>query len=503
MIRKILISLFCTMMFVTMVYAQKRLNLGDVSNIRVANSGNIMRNKKITGYFLLVIKDQLSKDTIRYSLQILDENMHKVREYEYLDAKDVYVCEAASNDSTTAFLLSNSHTGDMELKILDADGQLKFSYKRPYVKGQGKPNIYYSAYHDIRDANHSLFDAGTHGYMAILDVRHRIHTAVFEVNYFDAAKKKHWKYTQPKEAHKEWVAEFMAKTDNLMLLEVTRSRKNNKCTSSLTAFSIESKKKVFELKEKKEAYHLVPSFVMPKPGTDTITVAGEYFKGANKVRGRASKGIGFYDIDSKGNILTSTYNAWNKELSGTLTANKKGKYQGLGYLYLHNMIPGPDGKLFVVGEGYKRVLSSQGVMFNNTKLISTNLVMLEFDGKYHLKRTNVYEKQRITLRDMADFRNIHKMGYASKRYNSFDYKLTTITEDYKNFSICYTDMRRVSKKERGAYHIIRYNGLKFRNDDLPIQKDKTNISIYPAKAGNLLIFETNEKGSSMRMEKVS
>ncbi len=92
-------------------------------------------------------------------------------------------------------------------------------------------------------------------------------------------------------------------------------------------------------------------------------------------------------------------------------------------------------------------------MFNNRKLISTNPSDAGIRPKYHLKRTNVYEKQRITLRDMADFRNIRQMGCASKRYNSFDYKLTTITEDYKNFSICYTDMRRVSKKE-GALIIL-------------------------------------------------
>jgi hypothetical protein len=485
------------MIMTIMANAQrKKLNFGDVSSAKLISSGDIMRDNKITGYYVFVFKELVNKDTSRYGLQIFDENINKIREYGFNDVPNVYLMDAAANDSTTAFLFRNA-SQQMELKILDAAGNLKLSYIKPYVKEEGTRSIIISGINQVE--HQSLFDAGSHGYMLVLDVKYKLHTGGYEVNYFDTDKKHTWTYRQPAESHREYSAAFLAKTEQLMLLNIS-SRRLKKYSNTLTAFNFDSEKKAFEINGTKEKYNLVPSFVIPKKGSDTLTVMGYYFTGTQNVRAKPSKGIGFYDISPTGKILTKTYNAWNKELSGSLDANRKGKIKGLGYLYLHDMIAGPDGKMFVVAEGYKWAFNMMEWLVQS---YTTDLVLLEFDSKHHLKRSNVYDKKDHPLANEVDWRNIHTQGYAWKKRNRFDYQFTTVSEDFKNFSICYTDTRKISKTEIGTFHIIRYNGFKFRNDDLPLLKDKTTISVYPAKPGTLMIYETTPKGTKMRLEKVS
>ncbi|HEY9258408.1 DUF6770 family protein [Chitinophaga sp.] len=497
MIRKILAFTCCMIMFIMAHAQRKKLNFEDVSGASLINTGKIMRNNKITGSYVFVFKELINKDTSRYGLQIFDENNHKIREYGFTDVPHIYVKDAASADSTTAFLFGFTHSPKIELKILDASGNLKLSYTKPYLKEEGTRRIRSTYIND--EVYQGLYDAGAHGYVLLLDLKYKRHTIGYEVNYFDTDKTYTWTYRKSPEAHVRCTAAFLAKTDQLIMFNVN-SQRRQKFSTALTAFRFDSDKKAFEIKGTEEKYNLVPSFVIPKKGSDSITVMGYYFTGTRNVRGRPSKGIGFYDISPTGSILTKTYNAWNKELSGSLDANRKGKIKGLGYLFLHDMIGGPEGKMFVVAEGCKKAFTMETLAF---KSYTTDLVLLEFDSKYHLKRSNVYEKEKHLLSVMPDWRNIHTQGYVWKKYGRFDYRFTSVSEDFKNFAICYEDTRKVSKKEIGSFHIIRFNGLKFRNDDLPLFKDKTTISVYPAKPGTLMIYESSPKGTKMRLEKIS
>ena len=487
MIRKILALTICMIMAIMANAQRKKLDFGDVSSAKLIRTGNITRNNKIAGYYVFVFKELVSKDTTRYGLQIFDENINKIREYGFNDAPNLSILEASANDSTTAFLFRNSASQQMELKILDAAGNLKFSYLKPRATEIKKI------------VAQQLIDAGSHGYILALDVKYKLHTGGYEINYFDTDKKHTWSYRQTPEAHRQYTAAFLAKTDKLIMFNVS-SRKLKKYSSTLTAFNFDSDKKAFELDGSKEKYNLVPSFVVPKKGSDTITVMGYYFTGTQNVRARPGKGIGFYDISPTGNILTTTYNAWNKELSSYLDVNRKGKVKKLGHLFLHDMIGGPDGKMFVVAEGYKWVFVPMDI---GIQVNVTDMVLLEFDSKYHLKRTNVYEKKDHALLYRMDFRKIYAQGYSAEKDGRFDYKFTTVSEDFKNFSICYRDTRKISKREIGSFHIIRFNGFKFRNDDLPLFKEKTTISVHPAKPGTLMIYETTPDGTKMRLEKVS
>lgn len=47
-----------------------------------------MENNQIKGYFFLYISDKIDKRTNEYTLQILDQNLNKVRDMKFEDSKN-------------------------------------------------------------------------------------------------------------------------------------------------------------------------------------------------------------------------------------------------------------------------------------------------------------------------------------------------------------------------------------------------------------------------------
>src|SRR5690606_5591761 len=74
-----------------------------------------------------------------------------------------------------------------------------------------------------------------------------------------------------------------------------------------------------------------------------------------------SKGLAVLTINSKGEILNKSHNSWAIDFGKYLSTNNKGKIDKVGYLYIHKVIRTPDGRSFVVSEGYKRQASAGGI----------------------------------------------------------------------------------------------------------------------------------------------
>ncbi|MGH2649352.1 MAG: DUF6770 family protein, partial [Ginsengibacter sp.] len=67
--------------------AQNKLSIDKVYSTYMRNSGTIMENKQIKGYFFLYQSDKIDRHTNEYTLQILDENLNKVRDIKFEDSK--------------------------------------------------------------------------------------------------------------------------------------------------------------------------------------------------------------------------------------------------------------------------------------------------------------------------------------------------------------------------------------------------------------------------------
>jgi len=254
-------------------------------------------------------------------------------------------------------------------------------------------------------------------------------------------------------------------------------------------------------------------------GTNKIMVFGSYFDKKDNIMKDASKGLAIYAIDSKGKMVTKTYNSWEDDFAKYLPTNSKGKIDNVGFLYIHKVIQSPNGKMFVIGEGYKRQMSAGGTALKVlgalsgggstagvTKIVTTDMVVMEFNDKYKITNATIYDKTNNTVvsSSMSDYNSQHAIGIYLKMTGSFDYEFTTGDKDNANFSVCYSDWVRGSDYKGETFNSIRFNGSKFSTDKIELKSKASSLKVFPAKSGSIMIMEyfKKDKRLDFRLEKL-
>ena len=243
---------------------------------------------------------------------------------------------------------------------------------------------------------------------------------------------------------------------------------------------------------------------------------GSYFDKDANVMKDFSNGLAVYTVDTKGNSISKTYNSWTNEFAKYLPTNSKGKIDQIGYLFIHKILRTPEGKIYAVGEGYKRNASALGIALTVlgggrsnagvTKIVVTDMVVMEFNDKYKVTGATIYDKSDNTAEasSLSDYMSQHTIALLLKATGSFDYEFTTGEADNSTFSICYSDWER-SKDYRGqTFNSIHYGGKKFTTDKIELKSDASRMRVFPAKAGSVMIMEyfKKQKRLDFRLEKL-
>ena len=509
------------MLFAFGIKAQAKLSVDKVYSTYLRNSGTIMENKQIKGYFFLYQSDKIDKHTNEYTLQILDENVNKVKDIKFEDSKKLSLLEAAYNGSSLSFLFKNGDEKTLEMRIYGLDGKLKYSYSREYDKRTDQLMNMYETMHTDEGTNQNVFDLGKHGYASVLPLRDG-KQRTYEVDFYSSEEKKQWTYIPEDDEERYTNAEFLGSTDNLIILEVLKKSRalSGRTNAHLVGIDFLTKKKAFDIDNENDEYTFVPTNVTPENGSDRIMVVGTYFdKDANIVKD-ASKAIAIYAIDNKGKVLSKTYNSWADDFAKYLPLTRKGKIDNIGYLYTHKVIQAPNGKMFLVGEGYKRQANAGGIALTAlgmlggvrtnagvTKIVTTDMVITEFNNKYKVSGATIYDKtnNNAVVTNMSDYNSQHQIAMYLKMTGAFDYDFTTGNTDNSNFSVCYSDWVRGSDYKGETFNSIRYDGTKFTTDKIELKSKATQMKVFPAKPGSVMIMEyfKKEKRLDFRLEKLS
>ena len=82
MMRMFIIRCLLALCFVSpyILQAQSKLSIANVYSAKLKNSGPIIANNEVKGYFLFYQSDKIDRKTNEYTLQILDENINKVKD---------------------------------------------------------------------------------------------------------------------------------------------------------------------------------------------------------------------------------------------------------------------------------------------------------------------------------------------------------------------------------------------------------------------------------------
>jgi hypothetical protein len=500
--------------------AQSKLSIDKVYSAYLRNSGSITEKGQIKGYFFLYMSDKIDRHTNEYMLQILDEDLNKVRSIKFEDSKKLSLLESAYNGSSLSFLFKNEDNKTLDMKIYDFDGKLKYTYSREFDKKTDELMKQYETLHSDEGMNKNVFDLGDQGYVSVLPMRDG-KARTYEVDFYSSGTKKQWTYVPQDDAEKYAFAEYLGCTDSLIILEVLKKNRamSTNITSHLVGINFVTKKKQFELENDNDNYKLVPTGVTPIEGTGNLMVMGSFFDKDDNIMKDFSKGLAVYEMTTTGKVLTKTYNTWAGDFARYLPTNSKGKIDDVGYLYIHKLIRTPDHRLFVVGEGYKRQASAVGIGLTAlsimgggvsnagvTKIVVTDLVIMEFNDKYKVTNATIFDKTKNTALagTASDYNSQHLIANYLKMIGAFDYDFTTGDADNSNFVVCYSDWVRSSSYHGQTFNAIRYNGKKFATDKIELKSKASFLKVFPAKSGSIMILEyfKKDKRLDFRLEKL-
>ncbi|HJT74679.1 MAG TPA: DUF6770 family protein, partial [Chitinophaga sp.] len=141
-----------------------------------------------------------------------------------------------------------------------------------------------------------------------------------------------------------------------------------------------------------------------------------------------------------------------------------------------------------------------------TKVVVTDMVMMEFDRNYKVTAANIYDKTNNTAEAsiISDYLSQHALAVYLKATGAFDYDFTTGEPDNSVFSVCYSDYVRTGDYKGQTFNTIRYNGSKFTKDKIELKSKASTMKVFPAKPGSVMIMEyfKKDKRLEFRLEKI-
>src|SRR5690242_5965966 len=161
--QKLLVTICMAFLSLSFLKAQNKLSIDKVYSAYLRNSGTIMENNQIKGYFFLYQSDKIDKHTNEYTLQILDQNLNKVKDIKFQDSKKVNLLESSYNGNTLSFLFKNDDMKTLDMKVYDLEGKLKYTYTREYDKKTDDLMKQYDTLHTDEGTNPNVFNLGDKG----------------------------------------------------------------------------------------------------------------------------------------------------------------------------------------------------------------------------------------------------------------------------------------------------------------------------------------------------
>ena len=523
--RKGLLGLFFSLALLLCLhtsFAQGKLSVDNVYRVTLRNSGVIVENEQIKGYYFFYMSDKIDRKTNEYTLQIVDENLNKVKDIKFQDSKDVVLLESTFNGNSLAFLFYNDKENSLDFRIYGLDGKPSFTYNKVmdkkserYFKYQLEANS-----KSEESENQNMFNIPGKGFISVTPLREdRKYT--YDVNYYASGKRRTWTYN-PVEDGKFANAQFLGANDSIAVIEILSKEKlmTKEKESTLLGINLENGRKVFEIRTQDGKHQLYPMNISVLRGGNSgqFMIVGPYYEGSDRVIQDKSTGLGIWVMNNQGKIVQSKYMSWAKDLGKFLNVDQKGRVGDLGYVYIHKIMQTEEGKIFVVGEGYKKVADGVGIALNvlsggyntaMTKLQITDMIMLELSKNFDLENAKLYEKNKNNFSlfgyTSTDFMTPHTLALVAKVYGAFDYSYTQMGKNNASFVSAYTDYER-SKGYKGlTFNSISYYDNKLSTDKINLKTDASRMIVLPAKPGSVILMEyfRKEKRLDMRMEKIN
>jgi hypothetical protein len=514
--------LTCFLLTSGSVLAQN-LTKTNVVKVNLRSSGTIIQNNQVKGYFYFIRVDKKDKKNSNYLLSIYDENLREINTIDVVRPASYLLVDGVFNGSAFGFLFYDTRGKTTELVTYDQTLKQLGSVKQPVTNRLAV--AMYNQYYDGAEPDHAFLTGIEnegfiyYGYKPGSKLHHDVQCYSNELKLMWSRK------ANDKTAMAVEMASEGFQTKNYVgtLIHKKKSAMSKDMDFELVVQEIKTGKVAFTTPMVTNKYSISFADVYFDEANQNFVVFGEYYNKEDKELKAESLGFITLTIDLNGKIIAEKTNSWAVEFSKATPMNERGKFEGGNFrVVFHDIIRMADGKIFVIGEQYKKVASAGGIASNilsgamgggmqaaNAQLNIYNMVIFEFNPDYSINRVHIFEKDKnvLGLPAGAEYMSSKTLSYYSKAVGGFDYSFTQVSADRNTFYVSYINYDR-EKGERGKNVLgtIVYTPEKtFTVDKLPLARKSTVFFVQRAKEGYVMVTEYTKKEKKLdsRLEKVN
>lgn len=495
-----ILTLFLTLMLWTVLPAQTVV-LEGLEGHRLVKSGAIENNDDVAGYFKLYKGDRIKK-VYEYKLEIFDQNMKLAKTSKFKRIWSDHLLQAVFNNDLLVFkFINGSSKDDRKVTYLayNGKGEEVFTETRPTDK---KELIVVNA-QIKQDNNFNSVDMKSIEGKGFVDYHVYNSKKTGYALRFVGNDGSSWYYKSDENAKSYQGADYIGH-DNLNIYSIISKKasllNNKKIDIYIAGHSLSDGSLVFENILKNDKYDALPikSFINSISGN--VMILNSTYRKGDGLTGTPT-GLEILEINPIGEILST------KNLNFAIDAKKfanvknKGKFDDLGYLYFHNIVPTEDGFVFLA-ESFKKKVSGFGVATTALaaatggspgaallKVVADDFVLFTVDSEMNIQSMDIIEKPKhnIELPAGVGYASVGILGHMIKAYGWFALSFDQLFIDEKKYAGFYYSRNKEAKAvELG---IIKINNGEIDTDKITVytRKDKKkDIDIFPAKKGYVL-----------------
>lgn len=509
-----------------MVNAQQ-ISMENIGKAGLRNSGPIIKNNEVQGYYFFYRLDEKSKKTRVYLLDIYDENLESIAKKRITGSKYLYLMESAFDGENVMFKFYDGKERRFSFRVYNQQAEFVTKKDREW----DKRNSTLTVVGDDVQSNSALFAIPNKGFVNYNTVKNK--RVGYEIEYFNSTVgKRGWKYRSDAEVKEYRIARFLDATENMLVNMVIHSAKRN--SYYISAIDVATGKEKFKLLLNDDKYdvELMKATIDEEAGE--ILAFGEYYTKGVKTEKEVSIGLFAFTISLEGELLTKKRISWIDDVGKHIPVDEKGRVQsedekGKGYIWFHKIIRTNDGKIFAIGEQFRKAVDGAGIAMNvltaaaNSaaggnfastdagvmKIVIEDLMIFQFDNDFNLEDVVTIDKgkENFNLPKGMGLMNTQRIASWIDLLGAFDYSFSQVRDEGANFSTIFVDY----KKEKGEKGEFRMGAVSYQDGEIietymPLEKEKSEtFKIHPGKPGYIIITEyfRKEKRLSSRLEKIN
>lgn len=522
-------NLFLTsicLFFLSIAASAQIFTKNDVLRMQLKNSGVVMSNNEVKGYYLFYTQDKKSAKLNNYQLTVLDENMREINSITITRPTTYNLIEGAFNGSGFCFLFYDLRTKSTELLAYDRTlKQTGSSVKKLTNK------FLLASFNAI-----ALGTSQTQDYIIPVESKGFLYYSLkegkkqhYEIEFLDNNLKRIWHDHAAETAKIETAYEaFQDKNYVGSMIVRKESNSSRNLEYDLLVQNIQDGSRVFRVPVVSNEYTVSVTNVAFDSVKQNFVVFGEYF-GKND-RELKDTGLGFITLlyDLQGKVVYQKINSWANEISKAAPFTEKGKFEGLNANVLfHQTIRTADGQIFLIGEQYKKAVSGAGVALNilgavagaatgayrapasSIQLNIYNMIVFQFNPDYSINKVHLFEKSKNVVMLPAGYGTVSPklLSYYAKAIGGFDFVFAQQSQDNNTFIVNYINYDRNSQaKSKNVLGSIVYTPEKtFVVDKIDLPRRSADYYVTKAKNGYVAITEyfRKEKKIESRLEKIN